>query len=110
MIVFMALLLPQLPVLAILSLAVIFAIMRYAQHPQVSILIVAFALLELALLAAGIGINLYLPSALTEAGYRPGDLAMTFAIIGIVRSVLHALALGLIVWAALGWRTEAPLD
>jgi hypothetical protein len=98
---------PHVPVLVVLNLAGILAITRRSSHPQVSILVMAFVVIEIVLLAAGIGLNLFLPRAMTGYGYRPSDLAVMLAIAGVVRHLLHALALGLIVWAALGWRTEA---
>jgi hypothetical protein len=93
-------LVPQLPSIVVMIVGIILALSRWNKHPKISMLIVIA-------LALDIAISLIFPivqAAVIGSGARGSEVGLIFAVWGITSGLLRAAALGLLVWAGLGWR------
>ena len=96
-------LLVQLPSMAVMVVGLIVAIARWQRHPRVSLLLVVALLAQLLTsFTQPIAQNI-----LIGTGASASELGLYFAILGIVSSIEYAVSLGLILWAAFGWRDTA---
>ena len=100
-------LITQLPTLIVLIVAVIIAIARQKKHPQVSTLVTIFAVTEILLIVGGTVLQTVLPVLLRQDGQSISSIGAAFAVIGIGRSLIGAVTLALLLWAAFGWRGDA---
>jgi hypothetical protein len=98
----------HLPSLVVWIVGIAFAIIYWRKHPQIS----ALALIGIALLAlvtiVGTIVSLWLPSVLFERGLRAEEIGWAFSLIGIVQSLIGAVAWALILLAVFKERGPRP--
>jgi hypothetical protein len=87
------------PVVAVALYGLVVAVYRWHRHPRVS-LVVAIALGVL--LAADLGVHLLI--ILAQRGLPIGSVPMLILVVGLMSSLGNAAAIGLLLWAAFGWR------
>jgi|GEM_PF-3806552 len=101
-----AALLTQLPSLLVLAVAAAIAMVRHKRHPQVSIIVLVYALIEFLLIVTGTALQFVLPMQMQQTGQSIATIGAALAVIGLGRSVIGALTLALLLWATFGWRTD----
>jgi hypothetical protein len=92
------------PVLIVDVTLVVVAVSRWNRHPRVSMLAAFSGGLMLVLDLLGRAFFTILPLKLHESGKSAADLGIVFAITGGISSLLHAVALGLLVAAVFAER------
>lgn len=92
-------LLTAIPSLAVDVLLLVLAMSRWTRHPRVSMLASASAVLMMTLDSLVRVFFATLPMKLRESGRSTAELGSIFAVVGGVSSVLHAIAIGLLVAA-----------
>jgi hypothetical protein len=95
-------LLPQLPIVGVIVAGIVIALARWHRHPRVSALLVVALSLEL----ASVIIYPVLTALLIGLGFSVSDMSTAFLVLGLGSGLLRAALLGLILWAAFGWRTN----
>lgn len=86
--------------------AVVFALMRWKQHPRVSMLVAGAAALSfLASVAFGVT-YLLLPRLLGSSGMSYTAYGLVYGVLGFFRAVIEAGAFAMLVFAAYAGRTE----
>ncbi len=95
-------LLPQLPIVGVIITGIVIALARWGRHPRVSALLVIALALEL----ASVIIYPVLTTLLIGLGFSTSDMGTAFLVLGLSGGLLRAALLGLILWAAFGWRTN----
>ncbi len=98
--------LAQSPVFLVWLAGLVWAIMRWQQHPHVSL----FALIGLAILlldsSIGLVLNVQLPQFFSEWGWSAAEIGRFFMIKGFIQAMLAAIGYGLWLIALFGWRTS----
>jgi len=100
---FLPTLLIQVPLMLVMIAGIGLALARWQRHPRVSALLVIALVLQLASTLS----QPILQGILLSSGRSVSEMSGVFAILGIFSSLLHAVLLGLILWAVLGWRNTA---
>ena len=100
---FLPTLLTQVPLMLVMIVGIVLALTSWQRHPRVSaLLIIALALQLVSTLFQPI-----VQGLLIGSGRSVSEIGVLFAINGTFSSLLHAVTLGMILWAALGWRGES---
>jgi hypothetical protein len=97
-------LLTAIPSLLVDVLLLVLAMSRWARHPRVSMLACSSAVLMLLLDSLSRVAFAILPFKLRESGRSTADLGVVYAVLGGASSLLHAVALGLLVAAVFSER------
>ena len=93
-------LLPQLPIIGVMIAGLIIAITRKQKHPPVSALLV----IALSLQIASSIITPLITTLLIANDTSTSQRGILFAVVGLSNGLLHAVLIGLMLWAAFGWR------
>ena len=93
-------LLPQLPTIGVMIAGLIIAIVRWQEHPRVSALLV----IALSLQIASSIITPLITTLLIANDTSTSQRGILFAVVGLSNGLLHAVLIGLMLWAAFGWR------
>ena len=99
-------LLPQLPIVGVIITGIIIALARWHKHPRVSALLVIALALEL----ASVIIYPVLTALVIGLGFSASEMGTTFLVLNLSGGLLRAALLGLILWAAFGWRTNTHVQ
>ncbi|MBI4498896.1 MAG: hypothetical protein HY689_13470 [Chloroflexi bacterium] len=98
----------QLPLFGVWLAGGIVAVLRRGRHPEVSrLMLIALGVL----LVSGIAntyANLYLPFFVRDLGL--GVAQWVIFVKGVIHTAITAIAWGLVLWAALGWRRPAASE
>ena len=92
-------LISQLPILLLFGIGLVMAISRWQKHPRVSLFVIAGCALEIAIVLSFAAAYGYLAVSGTRTS-SPSQLGYLYQIIGVLRGVLSAIAIGLIIAAA----------
>lgn len=96
----------QLPLLLVYIAGLVLAVARWQQHRRVSLI----ALIAIALLLFDLIVGTFtaiLPTVLlSRYDWSASQIGTVFAVSGIIRSVIVAVAFGLLLWAIFGWRKQ----
>ncbi|MCB9450829.1 MAG: hypothetical protein H6672_05285 [Anaerolineaceae bacterium] len=87
--------------------AVIVALMRWRQHPRVSLLVVVGLVILALQLVVQTYISVWLPINMSEEGQSAAQIGLALRDIGIVNILITSLAWILIMVALFGWRGKA---
>jgi hypothetical protein len=94
----------QVPVLIVWVVGLVLAGVRWSRHPRVSMLAVIALGLLLLNLVVNVFTGFWLPHRMMGSGMSAGQMQWTFAVRGIVGTVLVTVAWGLTLGAIFGWR------
>lgn len=96
----------QAPLWLVWISGILVALARWQRHPRISLLacILCGALLVESIIGAFI--TAWLPQFILERGEGATTLGTVFAVIGAIRSLIHAILWGLALFAIFGWRAE----
>lgn len=78
---------------------IVFAVVRWRRHPRASLLIVIGLVVAMANQAAGLALSLSLPQLIDAQFFPSRSLPMIVAAVGWVRSLVSAVAFGLLLAA-----------
>ncbi len=104
----MSQMLPRLPLFVAWIVAVLLAVLRWKQHPRVSMLVVA----AVAVLALETIVNAFvvtsMPMMMRSSGTSLASMGVFMAVYSTVSNVIAAGAWGMMIAAAFGWRSTQP--
>ncbi len=105
-------LLAEIPVLLVWTAGLVIAVVRWRQHPRVSLLTVIALILMLVNLLVGMLLNILIPTWLSAQGSDSSEIILFFTVKGFIQAVISAVAFGLLLAALFGWRKPAvqPVD
>lgn len=94
------------PLIIAYLIGVAFALLRWSRHPRVSLLVFfGCGLLLFQLIMLGTIASL-LPNILMQRDWKPSDIASAFAVINQMRSVISAIGVSLLLFAAFARRAD----
>jgi len=99
-------LMARLPVYLVWLAGIIAALVFWRRHPRVSLLAISGFLIMLLTSVVGGSITAVLPQWLVDRGVAVRQIGPILFTKAIIESILHAVAMGLLVGAIFGWRTS----
>lgn len=96
----------QAPIVLVWLVGIGLAVAHWQRHPRVSLLVVSAIVLSLLTVLIGTPLNLWLPLATRNFGWSTGQLGVVLLLTNVVRSLIAAVAWGLMIAAVFAWRGE----
>lgn len=90
------------PVLFVMFAGAVLSVARWRRHPRISALVLSAVLIAALTLLTSMVVSAVLPQIIVD--WELPAIGWTTAIIGLVTTTLHAVAWGLLLAAAFGWR------
>jgi hypothetical protein len=97
----------QLPVILVWLVGVCLSLIYWRRHPQVSRLTLGAIVILSVEMFVSTWLNLWLPLRLRSAGWNSSSLALFYPVVGIVESLIRAVAWGFLIAAIFRWRYES---
>jgi hypothetical protein len=98
------------PVIIVWVIGIALALSRWKRHPKVSLFaIIAFVVMIGSSVIFRV-ISAMGPMMMAQSGWAPSEMGPVFAVIGIVSTLITAVAWALILCAIFGWRARPQME
>jgi hypothetical protein len=94
------------PIIIAWAIGIVLALARWKRHPRVSLFaLVAFVVMIVTTIITSV-LYIWLPMTIRNSGWSVAQISTILAGVGIVSTVIQAVAWAMVLWAIFGWRDQ----